>query len=65
MQLGLRVSRDQLPTVGVAVPDLGAVRRERGHLGVEALCRGVLLETPVAGVVEAACGHRDAPGLLV
>jgi len=65
VQLRLRVSRHQLPSVGMAVSDVGPVRRERWHLGLEALPRGVLRLASVAGDVGAARRRGNSPGVLV
>src|SRR6266571_4246525 len=65
MQLRVRVPRHQLPAVGMAVPDLGVVRRERGRGRLETVPRGVLLEASMARHVEAAGRRGHAAGLRV
>ncbi len=63
MQVGLCISRHQFPAFRMAVPDRGAVRRERRHVGVEAVPRGVLLQPRMARDVDAARGRGDANGV--
>ncbi len=65
LQVGLCVSRDQLPAVRLAVPHRRAVRRERRRLGVEAVRRGLLLDSPMAGDVGPAAGRHHPDGVLV
>ena len=65
MQVGLRVPGDELPTLRLAVPDVGPVRRERRRLGVEAVSRGVLREASLAGFLDSARWSGVARGVLV